>query len=750
MNAATASRRPAFDSARAETDFQEHRQAIFRRTDGMLLWLLAGQWFAGVGIASWISPEAWAGTESYLHPHVWAAVFLGGIITSLPIALAALCPGRVLTRHTVAAGQMLMSALLIHLCGGRIETHFHIFGSLAFLSFYRDWRVIVTASVVVAADHLARGFWWPASIYGELTTSLWRAAEHIGWVVFEDVFLLIAIQQSLHAMREIAERHATLEFINARIESNVTERTAELTAEIAERRAAEQSLKVSDQRFRELAETIEEVFWIAAPDCHRLLYLSPAFEAIWGRTCASLYERPETWLEVVVPEDQAVVVAGRNTGARGQPYQIEYRIVRPDGMIRWIHSRGFPVCDEAGKLERVVGLSADITERKRIEVKLLEAGKLETVGRLAGGIAHDFNTIMTIIAGHAELIAEGAEPGSQARQSAAQIGVSASRAAELTHQLLAFGRKQILQPEILDLNAIVDGSEKMLQGLLGPRITLSVRCRALHPGAQADAVQIQQMLVQLALNGRDAMPDGGKLIIRTGNIALGETQAAIPEDIPPGEYVLIAVTDSGAGLSDELKLRVFEPFFTTKPQGAGAGLGLSMCFGIAKQHGGHISVSSEPNQGASFKIYLPCVTELSVPRPGAAPEALSHFRGHETILLVESDPVLRDCSAVLLEKLGYDVHQAANAADAIRTAISLPKMDLLLADVTTPQMSGADLAAQLRASRAPFEVLFTTLQRADATQHRSGCSPALDLLYKPYAPVLLSSKVREVLDKRGL
>ena len=693
-----------------------------------------------IGSALWSATPGSAGTGSYVHPHVWAAVVLGGIFTLLPAALAAFRPGRVLTRHSVATGQMLLSALLIHLCGEHTETELYALGSLALLSFYRDWRVLATGSLVIAADLLARGFWWPSSLDRELTT--------FGWVILEDVFLLIAMRQSLREMREMAERRATLSFINARIECNVIARTAELTAEIAERRAAEQLLKVSDQRFRELAETVEEVFWIAAPDCHRLLYLSPAFEAIWGRTCASLYARPDIWLEVVVPEDQAVVSAGRTQGARGQPYKMEYRIVRPDGRIRWIYSRGFPVCDEAGKLERVVGLSADITEQKRLELKLLEAGKLEVVGRLAGGIAHDFNTIMTIIAGHAELIAQAAEPGSPAMQSALQIGVSAEQAAALTHQLLAFGRKQILQPEILDLNTIVGGSEKIVSDLLGPRIALSVQCRARHPGVKADAVQIQQMLVQLALNGRDAMPDGGKLTVCTDNVSFRETQVALPEDIPPGEYVSIAVADSGVGVPDELKLRVFEPFFTTKPHGEGAGLGLSMCFGIAKQHGGHISVSSATNQGTLFKIYLPRLAANAVKQPNPPPEAAGLFSGKETILLVERDPVLRDCCALLLGKLGYDVHPAATAAEALCTATSVPRMDLLLAEDSTPQMSGPDLAAQLRGSRAHFEVLFTSLRQGAPPKKGTVRAPRLDLIYKPYPPALLARRIREVLDKR--
>jgi len=392
------------DAARAAAIFQEDCQTIIRRTDRLLMGLMIFQWIAGIIAAIWISPRAWEGMGSSLHPHIWAALFLGGIISSLPVALAALWPGRTITRHALAVGQMLMSALLVHVSGGRIETHFHIFGSLAFLSFYRDWRVLITASIVVALDHFARGALWPESVYGVLSAPMWRAFEHAGWVVFEDVFLIISIGQSVREMRNIAERQAALESSNTRIEQTVAERTAELTSEIEERRLAEESLKSSEQRFRQLAETIQDGFWMTSPDCRKALYLSPGYEQIWGRTCASAYEQPETWFNTIVPEDRAGVVAGFEKGARGEAFEMEFRIMRPEGMVRSILSRGFPVYDEAGTLQSVVGLSTDVTGRKQMEAKLLESGKLETVGRLAGGIAHDFNTILTAIIGHAELI----------------------------------------------------------------------------------------------------------------------------------------------------------------------------------------------------------------------------------------------------------------------------------------------------------------------------------------------------------
>jgi len=748
MNDANSPTLETGDRMRAAEIFQQDYQAIFRRTDRLLMALMVFQWFAGAAAALWISPAAWEGLNSQVHPHVWAAIFLGGIISSLPIALAGIWPGRTITRHTLAVGQMLMSALLIHVSGGRIETHFHIFGSLAFLSFYRDWRVLITASLVVAADHFARGMLWPESVYGVLSAPAWRAFEHAGWVVFEDVFLILSIQQSVREMRRIADRQTALESSNTRIEQTVAERTAELTSEIEVRRLAEESLKSSELRFRQLAETIQDVFWMTSPDCRKALYLSPGYEQIWGRTCASAYEQPETWFDTIVPEDRASVITGFEKGGRGEAFEMEFRITRPEGMVRSIFSRGFPVYDEAGTLQSVVGLSTDVTGRKQMEAKLMEAGKLETVGRLAGGIAHDFNTILTAIIGHAELIGQSVPKSGPEFHSADQIGKSAARAAQLTQQLLAFSRKQMLQPETLDLNATVTEAELMLRRLLGDSIDVRVAINAKRPWAKADAGQIQQMLVQLALNAQDAMPSGGRLTLETGDITLDETYASTRSDVVPGDFVMIAISDTGAGITDEVRPHLFEPFFTTKKQGEGTGLGLAMCYGIAKQVGGHISVYSELGRGTTFKIFLPCVS--ASPREPASVLApiLKELptRGTESILLVEDDDGLRDLAGIVLQKLGYTVHSAANGIEAMRIAEDYTEIALLLTDVVMPQMSGKELADRLCSSQPSMKVLFTSAYTEDAITHHGILDPGIDFLHKPYTPALLSRKTRQALD----
>ena len=338
--------------------FDEHKQLVYRRTDRMFAALMTVQWIAGIAAALWVSPKTWAGVESQTHPHVWAALFLGGAISSLPIVLALTRPGQPSTRYAVAIGQMLMGALLIHLTGGRIETHFHVFGSLAFLSCYRDWRVLVPATVVVAADHFLRGLFWPQSVYGVLTASEWRWLEHAGWVLFEDTILFIAVRHGIGEMYSIAERTALIESLNEGLEAHVANRTAELVA-------ANRELRQSEERFRQIAENIREVFWITEPPDNKLIYISPAYEEVWSRACNSLPEVSQMWRDTVHPEDQEHVFATAEKVQAGGDCDLEYRIVRPNGEIRWVRDRAFPVANDSGEVYRIAGIIDDVTESKQ-------------------------------------------------------------------------------------------------------------------------------------------------------------------------------------------------------------------------------------------------------------------------------------------------------------------------------------------------------------------------------------------------
>ena len=390
----------------------------------------------------------------------------------------------------------------------------------------------------------------------------------------------------------------------------------------------------------------------------------------------------------------------------------------------------------------------DITERKRLEAQLVQSQRLETVGRLAGGIAHEFNSIMTAIIGQSELMLHDLPDGNPLRKNAAEIRQAADRAATLTRQLLAYGRKQILQPDILDLNTILAGMENTLRHLAGRDVDVHI---APSPGlrlVKADAGQIEQVIVNIVMNGADAMPHGGKLTLETAEAFLDHDYVRQFHDLKPGQYVMLAISDTGAGMSEAVKARIFEPFFTTKDVGRGAGLGLATCHGIIKQSGGHISVYSEPGRGTTFKIYLPRVQlEKNPPAPPLKTPDLP--RGTETILLVEDDPALREMAATLLGRLGYTVLPAGNGLEALnltRQRATGP-IDLLFTDVVMPHMSGKELSGRIQALFPLTKILFTSACTETAIVHQNVLNPGITLLQKPFTPSSLAKKVREVLDQ---
>jgi CheY-like chemotaxis protein len=370
------------------------------------------------------------------------------------------------------------------------------------------------------------------------------------------------------------------------------------------------------------------------------------------------------------------------------------------------------------------------------------------VGKLAGGIAHEFNRILTVIIGQSELLLGDLPAESPLVRNATEISRAASRAATLTRQLLAYGRKQVLQPEILNLNRVLANMQGMFHHLMGGDVDTQI---VPGPGLQmvrADAGQIEQVIMNMAMNARDAMPNGGKLTLETSNASFEQDCMDRYLELRAGDYVMLAVTDTGAGMSEEVKARVFEPFFSTKEVGQGTGLGLSTCYGIVKQSGGHISVYSEIGRGATFKIYLPQV------RPEARPPVQrldSHNwpRGTETILLVEDDPALRDMAGTLLRRLGYTVWAAANGIEAmsLKQQRNVGHIDLLFTDVVMPHMSGRELAERVQALHPHTRILFTTAYTENAIVHQGVLNKGVALLQKPFTPSALARKVREALDQ---
>jgi signal transduction histidine kinase/ActR/RegA family two-component response regulator len=456
----------------------------------------------------------------------------------------------------------------------------------------------------------------------------------------------------------------------------------------------------------------------------------------------------KTDFDFFAPEQAAQSLADEQSIMRsGQPLvnQEESGVDKQTGARVWGLITKVPVCDTHGQVIGLVGMSRDITERKRLESQFLQAQKMDSIGRLAGGVAHDFNNLLTVITGYVELARDMLTPDNPLHSDLEAIGDAADRAAALTRQLLAFARKQILDPQILNLNDLVLNLDKLLRRLIGEDIELATLPMPDLWPVKADANQIEQILINLAINARDAMPGGGKLTIETANSSLDEAYARHHMSVSPGFYVMLAVSDTGVGMPPEMQAQVFEPFFTTKQAGKGTGLGLATCYGIVKQHGGHIWVYSEVGQGTTFKVYLPRTTEVTDAQQTYETQEIL-LAGNETVLLVEDEVALRQLAVRVLRQLGYTVLEATDGADALRVAGEYSgAIDLLLTDVVMPQLGGAALAERLRETHPRLKVLFMSGYTDHTIIRHSLLEPGVTFLQKPFAPELLARKVREAL-----
>jgi signal transduction histidine kinase len=418
-----------------------------------------------------------------------------------------------------------------------------------------------------------------------------------------------------------------------------------------------------------------------------------------------------------------------------------------DGKVircQWFNT---PLFEDDGRFAGILCLAQDITEKVAMEERFRQAQKLEAIGSLAGGVAHDFNNLLTIINGYADLVQATLPADSPTAELVREISQAGDRATGLTRQLLAFSRKQVLEPKVLQLNAVVAETTKMLQRLIGEDVDLHT---SLDPGldrVKADPGQIEQILINLAVNARDAMPRGGKLTIQTANVELDETYVESRSDVRPGRHALLSVSDTGSGMDETVKSRIFEPFFTTKEAGSGTGLGLATVFGIVKQSGGHIAVYSEPGLGTSFKIYLPVVDELASSTT-APTEQAALVQGVETILLAEDEPALRALTRHVLQLHGYKVLEAENGTAALRAAEGYDgPIHLLVTDVVMPAMSGRQLAEALVVLRPEMRVLYLSGYTDDAVVRHGVLHAETAFLQKPFTPSGLAHKVRKVLDQ---
>jgi signal transduction histidine kinase len=394
-------------------------------------------------------------------------------------------------------------------------------------------------------------------------------------------------------------------------------------------------------------------------------------------------------------------------------------------------------------------LATDVTEKRSLEAQLFQSQKMESMGRLAGGVAHDFNNLLGVISGYGELLHKRVRGDPRLRRYAEDIVKAAQRAAGLTGQLLAFSRRQVLQPKVLDLNSVVGETETMLRRVIGEDVQLVTVFDDRLGAVKADPGQMEQVLMNLAVNARDAMPKGGRLTIETGNVQLDRTYAQQHPGVAPGRYVMLAVSDTGHGIAPEVKARIFEPFFTTKEPGRGTGLGLATVHGIVKQSDGHVWVYSEPGHGTTFKIYLPAADEVAAEDAADAVEP-ELPRGSETVLLVEDEGSLRELVRECLEALGYTILEARHGAEALTVCEGhADDIHVLMTDVVMPGMSGRELGERLRALRPELRVLYMSGYTDDAVVLHGVLAEKMAFLQKPFTEQALARKLREVLDAPG-
>jgi PAS domain S-box-containing protein len=455
------------------------------------------------------------------------------------------------------------------------------------------------------------------------------------------------------------------------------------------------------------------------------------------------------WYELLHPEERERVIADiRAAVDRGdESWSAEYRCRRADGTYAQVFDRGYVLRDAEGRGTRMIGGMMDVTQRKQLEDELRQAQKMEAVGRLAGGVAHDFNNLLTIITGRSAILLGRLKADDPLRRSVEQIQKTADRAAGLTRQLLAFSRKQVLQRKVLDLNGMVEEVSAMLRRLIGEDVELLLTLGPRAGHVNADPGQLEQALMNLAVNARDAMPRGGTLGVETDCVQVAAAPPDRPEALPPGPYAVLRVIDTGVGMDAATQARIFEPFFTTKEPGKGTGLGLSMVHGVVRQHGGAIQVKSVVGGGTTFEIFLPQVKPAAEPvRVDEAPGR--ETRGLETILLVEDEDEVRALAREVLERHGYTVLEASDGLEGLRRCEGgAAGIDMILTDVVMPRMSGRELVDRVRAIRPDMRVLYMSGYTADAILRHGVEEASTVLLGKPFAPAALLAKIREVLDR---
>jgi PAS domain S-box-containing protein len=499
----------------------------------------------------------------------------------------------------------------------------------------------------------------------------------------------------------------------------------------------------SQELLLQLTDNISEVFYLSSVDYGQVIFVSPAYEDIWGRSVESLHANPISRFQHIHSEDRESVRAALLKHRISSPFEIEYRVVRPGGSVRWVRERGFPVPGDDGEIVRVAGTISDITERKFLEEQLLQSQKMESIGRLAGGIAHDFNNLLMVVLNSARFVHESLNQNDPARIDVENILEAGERGADLVRQLLTYSRKQIVRPKVVNVNDLILEISAMLDRTIGEDVQLTSTLAVDLGDTRIDPNQFVQLMLNVAVNARDSMPRGGMIGIETRNVKIASEFPGNAE-LKSGSYVCIAVSDTGHGMSRDVSAQIFEPFFTTKPKAEATGLGLSTVYGIVTQADGHVSVYSEKGVGSTFKIYLPAVqredsAELRLDQP--------FRRGQgETILVAEDDEAVRATTSKILERHGYLVLHASSGSHALdRADEHSGQIRLLLTDVVMPGMSGRELASHMKIKRPDTEILYMSGYTADMIGRHGVLSNHENYIQKPFTADELLRKLEELL-----
>ena len=535
-------------------------------------------------------------------------------------------------------------------------------------------------------------------------------------------------------------------------ETHLFNKALATVTDITERKQAEEALRESEMHYKWIIDAVTDYIYTVRIEDGQAVETTPssASAAITGYTPEEFASDPGLWIRMVPEEDREAVLRQTSQIISGKDTEpTEHRIIRKDGNIRWIRNTPVLYSDARGKLVSYDGLISDITEQRQLESQLFQAQKMESVGRLAGGIAHDFNNILTAIIGNVDLLLMSILSDDSHYENLNEIKKSAERAAELTRQLLAFSRRQIIEPRIIVLNNMLIETDRMLHRLISEDIECVTLLAEDLWNVKVDPGQIEQVLTNLVVNARDAMPDGGKITIETTNVTLDEEYMQNHNGVVPGDYVMMAVSDTGTGMDEETLSHIFEPFFTTKEPGKGTGLGLSTCYGIVKQNSGNIWVYSEPGHGTTVKIYLPRAFEQSTDLSDNV-EQNELPEGTETVLVVEDEPSVLTMIVRILSKRGYKVLDASNGEDALRVSdkYGAKKIHLVLTDVIMPRMGGKEFSVILLERNPKIKFIYMSGYTSNSIVRHGVLEEGITFIQKPFSPSALIKKVREVLDEK--